>query len=267
MQKERNLMKNYQGYMIDLDGTMYRGKEKIPAAKRFIERLQAANIPFLFVTNNSTQEPEKVVQNLADNFDIHVSLENVFTSALATADYLADLDINKRSVYAIGEIGLKKALLARGFVFDEEAPNYVVVGLDYDATYHKFELATLAIKKGARFIGTNADTNLPNERGLVPGAGSLIALVERATQQKATYIGKPETIIMEKALAQMGLQKDQVIMVGDNYMTDITAGINFEMDTLLVYTGVSTKDQVQQKPLKPTYEIDSLDDWKIINDK
>ncbi|GEN49303.1 TIGR01457 family HAD-type hydrolase [Ligilactobacillus pobuzihii] len=259
-------MKSYQGYMIDLDGTMYRGKEKIPAAKNFIERLQAKKIPFLFVTNNSTQEPEKVVQNLADNFDIHVSVTNVFTSALATADYLADLNINQRSVYAIGEIGLKKALLARGFVFDEQSPDYVVVGLDYDVTYHKFELATLAIKNGARFIGTNADTNLPNERGLVPGAGSLIALVERATQQTATYIGKPETIIMEKALAQMGLPKDKVVMVGDNYMTDISAGINFGMDTLLVYTGVSTKEQVLQKTIKPTYEIDSLDDWKIVYD-
>ncbi len=257
-------MKRYRGYLIDLDGTMYRGKEKIPAAKNFIERLQNKGLPFLFVTNNSTQEPEKVVDNLAENFDIHVSVNNVFTSALATADYLADLDPAKRSVYAIGEIGLKKALISRGFTFEEETPDYVVVGLDYDATYHKFELATLAIKRGARFIGTNADTNLPNERGLVPGAGSLIALVERSTQQRATYIGKPETIIMEKALEQLGLAKDEVVMVGDNYMTDISAGINFGIDTLLVYTGVSTRKLVAQQAVKPTHEIDSLDQWEII---
>src|SRR5699024_5561449 len=102
-------MKKYQAYLIDLDGTMYRGKEKIPAAKRLIDRLQAAEIPFLFVTNNSTQTPDKVVQNLADNFDIHVTTANIFTSALATADYLADLDPTKRTVYPIGEIGLKQA--------------------------------------------------------------------------------------------------------------------------------------------------------------
>lgn len=256
-------MKKYAGYMIDLDGTIYRGKEKIPAAKRFIERLQEHDIPFLFVTNNSTQAPIKVVENLANNFDIHVKEENVYTSALATADYIADLDKDKRSVYVIGELGLKQAILDKGFRFEETNPDYVVVGLDYDVTYHKFELATLAIKRGAKFIGTNADTNLPNERGLVPGAGSVIALVECSTQQKATYIGKPETIIMEKALERLGLPKDEVVMVGDNYMTDIKASINFGIDTMLVYTGVSTRELVRKQEIAPTIELGSLDEWKV----
>ncbi len=256
-------MKKYAGYMIDLDGTIYRGKEKIPAARRFIERLQEHDVPFLFVTNNSTQAPAKVVENLAENFDIHVSEDNVYTSALATADYIADLDESRRSVYVIGELGLKQAILDRGFHFEETTPDYVVVGLDYDVTYHKFELATLAIKRGAKFIGTNADTNLPNERGLVPGAGSVIALVECSTQQKATYIGKPETIIMEKALKRLGLKKDEVVMVGDNYMTDIKAGINFGIDTMLVYTGVSTRELVAKQEIAPTIELGSLDEWKV----
>lgn len=256
-------MKKYQGYMIDLDGTIYRGKEKIPAAKRFIDRLRAQGRDYLFVTNNSTKTPEKVAENLRTNFDIPASAENVYTSALATADYLADLDPKKRTVYVIGELGLKQALLDKGFKFEETNPDYVVVGLDYDVTYHKFELATLAIKRGAKFIGTNADTNLPNERGLVPGAGSVIALVECSTQQKATYIGKPETIIMKKALNKIQLPKDQVVMVGDNYMTDISAGINFGIDTMLVYTGVSTKEQVAAKPIQPTIQLDSLDDWQV----
>lgn len=256
-------MKKYAGYMIDLDGTIYRGKEKIPAAKRFIERLQEHDIPFLFVTNNSTQAPIKVVENLANNFDIHVKEENVYTSALATAEYIADLNKDKRSVYVIGEVGLKQAILDKGFHFEETNPDYVVVGLDYDVTYHKFELATLAIKRGAKFIGTNADTNLPNERGLVPGAGSVIALVECSTQQKATYIGKPETIIMEKALERLGLPKDEVVMVGDNYMTDIKAGINFGIDTMLVYTGVSTRELVRKQEIAPTIELGSLDEWKV----
>ena len=256
-------MKKYAGYMIDLDGTIYRGKEKIPAAKRFIERLQEHDIPFLFVTNNSTQAPIKVVENLANNFDSHVKEENVYTSALATADYIADLNKDKRSVYVIGEVGLKQAILDKGFHFEETNPDYVVVGLDYDVTYHKFELATLAIKRGAKFIGTNADTNLPNERGLVPGAGSVIALVECSTQQKATYIGKPETIIMEKALERLGLPKDEVVMVGDNYMTDIKAGINFGIDTMLVYTGVSTRELVRKQEIAPTIELGSLDEWKV----
>ena len=139
--------------MIDLDGTIYRGKERYPAAKRFIERLQEHDIPFLFVTNNSTQAPIKVVENLANNFlDIHSERrKRLYAQALATADYIADLDKDKRSVYVIGEVGLKQAILDRGFRFEETNPDYVVVGLDYDVTYHKFELATLAIKRGAKF--------------------------------------------------------------------------------------------------------------------
>lgn len=257
------MISSYGGYLIDLDGTIYRGKEKIPAAKRFIERLQYNNIPFLFLTNNTTKTPEDVAKNLRNNHEIMADAANVYTAALATADYLDGIaDEDHRKVYIIGELGLKRAILAKGFEMEEDHPDFVVAGLDYDVTYHKFEIATLAIKKGAKFIGTNADTNLPNERGLVPGAGSVIALLERSTQQKALYIGKPETIIMDKALNVIGLEKNQVVMVGDNYMTDISAGINFGVDTLLVYTGVSTKDLVQKQAVKPTHEIDSLDEWQ-----
>ncbi|WP_290033676.1 TIGR01457 family HAD-type hydrolase [Ligilactobacillus cholophilus] len=253
----------YKGYMIDLDGTIYRGKDKIPAAKRFIERLQQYDIPFLFVTNNSTRSPQKIVDNLANNFDIHVSLDNVYSSAIATADYIADLDTKKRSVYVIGELGLKQEILKRGFVFDEEHPDYVVIGLDYDVTYHKLELATLAVRAGAKLIGTNPDTNLPSERGMIPSAGALIASVEYSTQQKATIIGKPESIIMEKALEKMNLNKKDVAMIGDNYQTDILAGINFGMDTIIVYTGLSTPEDIKKVKIKPTHEVESLDEWQV----
>lgn len=255
--------KKYRGYMIDLDGTMYRGKEPIPAAKKFIKSLQAQNIPFLFVTNNSTRTPQKIVENLANNFDIHVSTANVYTSALATADYLADLDPDKRQVYVIGELGLKLALLNRGFQFNEDDPDYVVMGLDYDLTYHKLELATLAVRKGAKLIGTNPDSNLPSEHGMIPSTGALVASVEYATQQKAVFVGKPETIIMEKALKKLGLNKGEVVMVGDNYNTDIMAGINFGIDTLIVYTGLSTPTDIAKVKRKPTHAVNSLTDWKI----
>lgn len=257
-------MSQYKGYLIDLDGTVYRGSERIPAAKRFIERLQATNTAFLLVTNNTTKSPEDVVANLADNHDIHVSPANVYTAALATADYVNDVaGDGEKTMYVIGELGLKGAMLEKGFHFDEKTPRFVIVGLDYDVTYHKFELATLAIKRGATFIGTNADTNLPNERGLVPGAGSVIAMVERATQQRATYVGKPETIIMQKAIDRIGLDKQDCVMVGDNYMTDISAAINFEMASLLVYTGVSTPELVAKQTVKPTNEVNSLDEWDL----
>lgn len=257
---------DYAGYLIDLDGTVYRGRDRMPEAKDFIERLQAKQIPFMFLTNNTTKSPAAVIQNLADNHDIHVTVDQVYTPSLATARYLLNLNggtANGKTVYVIGELGLKQALSDAGFRTNEFDPDYVVVGLDYDVTYHKFELATLAIKRGALFIGTNADTNLPNERGLVPGAGSVIAMVERATQQSALYIGKPEKIIMEMALEQFGLTKEQVVMVGDNYNTDIKAGLNAGMDTLLVYTGVSTPEDVAKEALQPTHIINDLTEWDV----
>lgn len=259
------MQKDYQGFFIDLDGTIYKGSEKIPAAKRFVERLQAKHKPFLFLTNNTTKTPEAVVQNLADNHDIHVSPDTIYTPSLATASYLrrqCEDNCAAHSVYIIGELGLKKAILSCGFKLNEVDPDFVIVGLDYDVTYHKFELATLAIKRGAKFIGTNEDTNLPNERGLVPGAGSVIALVEKATQQKAFYIGKPQTPIMEAALDKIGLAKSEVLMVGDNLNTDIQAGFNTEMDTLLVLTGYSSAADAAKLAKQPTYILNSLDEWR-----
>ncbi|MHA8110946.1 TIGR01457 family HAD-type hydrolase [Lactobacillaceae bacterium Melli_B4] len=257
-------MKRYQGYFIDLDGTIYAGKKRIPAAKRFIERLQQNQIPFLFVTNNTTKLPKDVVANLSDNHDIHVNEKNVYTAGLATADFMnAEADADHRKVYVIGETGLNDALESRGFEITDEQPDYVVVGLDTHVDYEKFCVATLAIQNGARFIGTNPDTNIPNERGMLPGAGSLVELVKYATQTEPVLIGKPQPIILNNALGILGFPKNQVVMVGDNYMTDISAGINVGIDTLLVYTGVSTKEQIETKSIKPTWEIDSLDDWSV----
>lgn len=257
-------MKNYDVYFIDLDGTTYKGKKRIPAAARFIKRLQDHHKKVIFVTNNSTRSPQFVAQNLRDNHNINIQSDNVYTTALATADYLnQNAAVNKRRVYVIGESGLKDALKMAGFTLVNDHPDFVVVGLDTQVTYQKFENAVLAIRNGATFIGTNADSNLPNEKGMVPGAGSLVELVRYATQKKPVMIGKPEKIIMEMALKRYHLSRNQVIMVGDNYRTDISAGINVGMDTLLVYTGLSTKDDTKGVQIKPTYEVDSLDEWKV----
>ena len=176
----------YEGYLIDLDGTIYRGSEPIPAGRRFVEQLQARQIPFLFLTNNTTKTPETVANRLANEFSIHVGPETVYTATLATIDYLNDANKGKK-VYVIGEPGLIEPILAAGYVWEEETPDYVVVGLDTDVTYEKFVVATLAIQKGATFIGTNPDKNIPTERGLLPGAGSVIAMIEASTQQGYLY--------------------------------------------------------------------------------
>lgn len=178
------LMKQYKGYFIDLDGTVYAGKKRIPAAKRFVERLQAAQIPFLFVTNNSTQLPKDVVKNLAENHDIHVKPENVYTSGMATVDFMnADRQQDHSTVYIVGELGLKQVILANGYQLEADNPDYVVVGLDSDLTYEKLARAVLAVRNGSTFIGTNPDTNIPKERGMMPGAGAVVDFVRYATQQ------------------------------------------------------------------------------------
>ncbi|MTV83219.1 TIGR01457 family HAD-type hydrolase [Secundilactobacillus folii] len=261
------MQKHYDGYFIDLDGTVYAGKRRIPAAKRFVERLQHTGTDFMFVTNNTTKLPVDVVDNLANNHDIHVKESNVYTAGLATADYVAGIaKPGQNKVYIIGEIGLIQAFLDKGFQLSERQPDFVIVGLDSDVTYNKFAIATLAIRGGATFIGTNPDSNIPNERGMLPGAGSLVEMVAYTTQQRPIYIGKPETIIMANALKRMRLKKSQVLMVGDNYKTDITAGIRFGIDTLLVYTGLSTREQVAKEAIAPTYEIDSLDEWTLTDE-
>lgn len=252
----------YNGYLIDLDGTIYRGKELIPAGKRFVERLQEKQIPFLFVTNNTTKSPVTVANHLKDAFAINVTPNHVYTAALATIDYMRD-EKKGNKVYIVGESDFIQLVLAAGFVWEEQTPDYVLVALDSDVTYEKLTTATLAIRQGATFIGTNPDKNIPTERGLVPGAGSLIAFVETATQTKPVYIGKPEAIMLEKALSHIGLNKEEVVMVGDNYETDICLGIQNGADALLVLSGFTQAADVATLPKAPTYVLNSLDEWEI----
>jgi HAD superfamily hydrolase (TIGR01457 family) len=253
----------YTGYLIDLDGTIYRGTQPIPAGKRFVESLQEKNIPFLFVTNNTTKSPEVVAARLKNEFDIHVDAKTVYTATLATIDYMIELNRGKK-VYVVGEAGLKDAIAEAGFIWEEEKPDYVVVGLDSDLTYEKIVTATLGVQNGATFIGTNPDLNIPTERGLLPGAGSVVRFVEAATQVEPIYIGKPKAIIMNKAIDVIGLHRKDCIMVGDNYLTDIQAGIKNDIDTLLVTTGFTKPEEVSKLPVAPTFVLPTLDDWKFI---
>ena len=253
---------SYKGYLIDLDGTIYRGTEAIPAGKRFVEELHQRELPFLFVTNNTTKSPATVAKRLADEFDIHVAAETVYTASLATIDFM-QTDGKGKKVFVIGESGLIDLILEAGFEWEEENPDYVVVGLDNYLTYEKVVAATLAIQKGATFIGTNPDKNIPTERGLLPGAGSVVSFVETATQTTPIYIGKPEAIIMDKAVEILGLQKEEVIMVGDNYETDIQAGIQNGIDTLLVLSGFTKAEDVPHLPVPATFVKNSLDEWQF----
>ncbi|WP_203264107.1 TIGR01457 family HAD-type hydrolase [Streptococcus uberis] len=252
----------YKGYLIDLDGTIYKGRERIPAGERFIQRLQEQEIPYLLVTNNTTRTPQMVQDMLAQQFNIQTPLETIYTATMATVDYMKDMN-RGQTVYVIGETGLKSAISEAGYIEDKEKPAYVVVGLDSQVTYDMLATATLAIAKGALFIGTNPDLNIPTERGLMPGAGSLVALLEAATRVKPVFIGKPNTIIMNKALDILQVKRSEAIMVGDNYLTDIMAGIQNDIASLLVTTGFTKAEEVPNLPIQPDYIVASLDEWDI----
>lgn len=252
----------YKGYLIDLDGTIYQGKNRIPAGERFIKRLQEKGIPYLLVTNNTTRTPEMVQSMLANQFNVETGIETIYTATMATVDYMNDMNRGK-TAYVIGETGLKSAIAAAGYVEELETPAYVVVGLDSQVTYEMLTIATLAIQKGALFIGTNPDLNIPTERGLMPGAGALNALLEAATRVKPIFIGKPNAIIMNKSLEVLGIQRSEAVMVGDNYLTDIMAGIQNDIATILVTTGFTRPEEVPTLPIQPDHVLSSLDEWRL----
>jgi 4-nitrophenyl phosphatase len=253
-------MKRYKGYLIDLDGTMYKGSEKIEAAGDFVKKLREKDIPYLFVTNNSSRTPAQVAQKLRE-FDIPAEEKLVFTTSQATANYIYNQN-KEASVYVIGEEGLRIALEEKEFTVGGEHADYVVIGIDREISYEKFAVACLAVRNGAAFISTNGDIAIPTERGLLPGNGSLTSVIAVSTQTEPTFIGKPESIIMEQALKVLGTSKEETLMVGDYYDTDILAGMNAGLDTLLVHTGVTTKELLGSYDRKPTYSIDSLDQWE-----
>ncbi len=250
-------MKDYKGYFIDIDGTMYKGSEIIEGAIEFMEYLNANNKDYLFVTNNSSKTPAEVAEKL-NNMGFNTSSEHVITSAMATAGYISE-ESPGASVYMVGGSGLKSSLSDAGLVIKEDQNvDYVVMGLDVNISYEKLSVACLAVRHGAKFISTNKDVSIPNERGFLPGNGSLTSVVSVSTGQTPIFIGKPETIIMEQAVEKIGLSKEECVMIGDLYDTDILAGINSGIDTLHVQTGVTSLEEINLKEILPTYSVKNL---------
>ena len=248
-------VKQYKLYLIDLDGTIYNGDKKIKYAKEFVDYLNTNNIDYLFLTNNSTRQPKEVAEHLK-KFDIDTSEEHVFTSSDATKIYLKGKGY--KNLYVIGESGLKNTLSSFNQKESEDCVDAVVVGLDRKLSYDKLTIATRAILKGAELIGTNPDTLLPTANGFMPSNGGQVKYLEYATSTPATFIGKPSKIIMESAINLFSYGKDEIVMIGDHYDTDIMAGINGGIDTIHVQTGVTSVEDLESKAHKPTYSIKNL---------
>lgn len=247
-------------YLLDLDGTIYRGNELIPGAKSFLEKLSGANLNYKFITNNSSRTPVQLSKRLSD-MGIEVTPDHFITTALATADYMATrFQNNEHRVFIIGEDGLYTAIRDAGFTITNEAPDIVVVGLDRSFNFEKLTWAVNAIKNGAIFIATNPDKQLLTEDGIIPGTGSIVAMVESETSIQPIFIGKPYHYIFEYSLRLLETKPEFVMVIGDNYHTDIIGASKYGMQTALVLSGITQKEDLAGITISPNYIVANLDE-------
>jgi 4-nitrophenyl phosphatase len=246
-----------RGFLVDLDGVVYHGDRVIPGAPPFFRFLRARGIPFLLTTNNSTLLPGQYVEKVA-RMDIEVSEDEVLASADATASYLKQQGPAGARVYVIGESGLKSAIEAAGLVLAETDVHYVVVGLDRELTYQKLTTAVRLLRAGAAFVGPNPDTTLPTDDGIIPGAGSFQAAITAATGVRPLIIGKPEPTMLVIGSERLGLRAAETAIIGDRLDTDIVGGYRAGLQTLLVLTGVSTREDARAAEVKPDWIFEDL---------
>lgn len=253
-----NRIRNKKGFICDMDGVIYHGNHLLPGVPGFVRWLKEENKEFIFLTNSSERSPKELQQKL-QRLGIEVEEHHFYTSALATASFLSSQCPNG-SVYVIGEAGLTNALYNAGFSMNDVNPDYVVVGETRAYNYEKIERAVYLVLKGAKLIGTNPDLTGPAEKGLVPATRALIAPIELATGKQAYFIGKPNPLIMRHALKKLDCRPEDTAIVGDRMDTDIIAGIESEIDTVLVLSGVTTLETVSLFPYRPMYVLNGVGD-------
>ncbi len=254
-------MKSYKGYLIDLDGTIFKGIDVIPGAKEFIKKLKNKNIPYVFITNNSALTAESLVNRL-NKMDIPATKENILTSSIATAKYLKQ-DTSNVTCFIIGEEGLSKALKDEDIQISNHNVTHVVMGIDRQVTYEKLASAASFVRKGAHFISTNKDLAIPSDEGIIPGNGALTSVVSLTTGIKPLFMGKPAKSMIQIGLDMLNCSADEVVLIGDNYFTDILGGIQSGVDTAFVLTGIGKVTDIDSS-LKPTYIYKDLLAQEII---
>lgn len=255
-----NVLRQISNLIVDMDGVLYRGQESLPGAREFLTYLVEAGVPFILATNNSTLTPGQYVAKLA-GMGMEVTEERVLTSGQASALHIAQVAPAGTRVYAIGEDGLFSALRERGFELTEREVQYVVVGLDRLLTWDKLRVAALAIRAGATFVGTNPDTTLPTEEGLVPGNGANLAALEAATGVTPLIIGKPQPTLLQLAMEKMGVVQDGTAIIGDRLETDILGGKSAGITTVLVLSGITRREELKDSPYQPDLAFDDVGDF------
>ncbi len=254
-------MNTPKNYLIDMDGVLVRGRTVIPGAQGFIESLKARGAKFLIVTNNPLYTPADLAHRL-QSIGLDVPPDRIFTSAMATAQFLHSQRPGG-TAFVIGESGLTSALHEAGYIITDHAPDYVVLGETTSLNFESLSRAIRLVAGGSRFIGTNPDASGPTEKGIVPACGALAALIEKATGRAPLFIGKPAPLMMRSAMNHLGVHSQNTVMVGDRMDTDIIAGLQAGVETILVLTGVTDRESLDKYPYRPTHVLDSVADIEV----
>jgi len=251
-------IKSKSGFIIDMDGVIYHGNTLLPGVTKFLKWLEDSGKSYLFLTNASQRTPKELHEKM-ERLGIIIGEEHFYTSALATAGFLASQK-PKGSAYVIGDAGLINALYSIGYTTNNVNPDYVVVGDTNSYNFEKIELAVNLVIRGARLVGTNPDVSGPVETGISPSVKALIAPIEIASGKKAYFVGKPNPLMMRIALKKLGVRREDAIVIGDRMDTDIRCGLESEIDTLLVLSGITNQNEIDNFPYRPRYVLTGIAD-------
>lgn len=254
-------MTEKRNYLIDMDGVLISGNTLIPGADTFLESLKSAGHEFLVLTNNSIFTPRDLAHRLG-TLGLQLPEERIFTSALATASFLSKQKPGGKA-FVIGESGLTDAIHAIGYIITDIEPDYVILG---ETNAYNFPMITRAVRLivgGARFVATNPDATGPTDEGIVPACGAMGALIERASGTAPFFVGKPNPYMLRAALNYMGFHSEQTTIIGDRMDTDIVAGVESGLETILVLSGVTEREDVDRFPYKPDRILGSVADIEL----
>ena len=253
-----DIIRNKKGFICDMDGVIYHGNKILDGVADFVNWMIDNDKKFVFLTNSPERTPHELSMKL-ERMGLKVSADHFYTSAMATAAFLKS-QASDCTAYVIGEAALTKALYDQGIYMNDINPDYVVVGETRSYNFEKIEKAIELVNKGAKLIGANPDITGPTEKGVMPATGSLIAPIEIATGKKAYFVGKPNPLMLRHGLKKIGCHSEEIAFIGDRMDTDIIAGIESNVDTVLVLTGVTATSDIDKFPYRPKYILDSVAD-------
>lgn len=253
-----NELRNKKGFICDMDGVIYHGNKLLPGVREFVNWLYEEKKNFLFLTNSSERTPKELQQKLG-RMGLDVDESHFYTSAQATARFISSQNPGC-SAYVIGGTGLIMALHDEGISMNDVDPEYVIIGEGNSYNYENIVKAVRLVLKGAKLIGTNSDLTGPAEGGLIPACRAMIAPIEMATGQSAYFVGKPNPLMMRTGLRILGVHSEDACMIGDRMDTDIVAGIETGLDTVLVLSGVTAPDDIRKFPYRPRLVLNGVGD-------